>query len=249
MSESGGGAKPASKIFDVSHPGKSAPSSSAKPIIVTNRPVMKDPMMVDEEASEQSAGDAPTDRPLTAGHLKIEPLSDADKAEPELTDEKATTEEPAPKVVTTDSETITDKADKNGQDDGKSVASPQSNTPAKPLTDATDKATPPPKTDDPEPAEPAADADSDDSPEKPSKETSAADQEALDKQALELQQLTDSHKYYLPIDQIEKRKAKRYAWAGILLIILLAVAWADVSLDAGILTIPGVKAPTHFFSN
>jgi hypothetical protein len=53
--------------------------------------------------------------------------------------------------------------------------------------------------------------------------------------------------YYLPINQVVRRRSKHVAIAGTALIVILCLAWVDVSLDADLITIPGVKAPTHFF--
>lgn len=39
------------KVFDVAAPGKTAPSSSARPLIVTDRPMIKDPMVSLDESS------------------------------------------------------------------------------------------------------------------------------------------------------------------------------------------------------
>src|SRR5690348_15469367 len=47
------------KVFDVAKPGKSAPSSSAKPIIITNRPVLKDPMVTAEAPSATPTTEVP----------------------------------------------------------------------------------------------------------------------------------------------------------------------------------------------
>ena len=62
------------------------------------------------------------------------------------------------------------------------------------------------------------------------------------------QELVESKQYFLPINAVEHRKTARFAAAGIVLVLLLVVAWADVALDAGLISIPGLKAPTHFFS-
>ena len=61
--------KTAKPIADVSHPGKSAPSSTSKPVIVTNRPILKDPMMVDEDTTIVPVTVSRTAEP------KLEPLS------------------------------------------------------------------------------------------------------------------------------------------------------------------------------
>lgn len=49
------------KITDVADPGKTAPSATSRPIVVTNRPVLtNDPMMVNSEAPDIIATAAPT---------------------------------------------------------------------------------------------------------------------------------------------------------------------------------------------
>jgi len=85
---------------------------------------------------------------------------------------------------------------------------------------------------------------------KPDGNQNETDIEAQKKQERdeELEKLAESHKYYLPINQLERRRNKRATWIGAFVIIVLCVAWADVALDAGLVSVPGVKAPTHFFS-
>jgi hypothetical protein len=97
-------------------------------------------------------------------------------------------------------------------------------------------------------AENDADESTVDTEKQPSK--TAADTVELEEQAehdAEVQNLVESHKYYLSINQVEKRRSKRTVVLGIVLAVVLALAWADVAIDSGILSIPGVKAPTHFF--
>ncbi|MBC7581785.1 hypothetical protein H7097_02850 [Aeromicrobium sp.] len=85
------------------------------------------------------------------------------------------------------------------------------------------------------------------------KDISEDQQGLIDKKAAERQanfnKIVLAKTYFLPINQVVRRHNKQVVAVGAALIILLGVAWADVSLDAGLITIPGVKAPTHFFSN
>ena len=81
--------KPTSKaapISDVEEPGKSAASATSKPVIVTNRPLIKDPMVVEE------ADDAPAKEVLpskkTSTKPKLQPLKP--------TADKPDTEQPEP---------------------------------------------------------------------------------------------------------------------------------------------------------
>lgn len=83
------------------------------------------------------------------------------------------------------------------------------------------------------------------------KDVSLDEQQLIDSKAAERQanydKLVLAKTYYLPINQVVRRRSKRVAIAGAVLILLLSMAWADVSLDAGIINIPGIEAPTHFF--
>ncbi|MGH7240810.1 MAG: hypothetical protein ACREGB_00770 [Candidatus Saccharimonadales bacterium] len=186
-----------SKVFDVAKPGKTAPPLTSKPVIVTNRQVLKDPMVVDEEPVKQSEAEPP--KPVvetpSATKVKIEPLSKPEDLKPQ-TDE----ESEAPKEA--DEATVDEDETDTGRDTIKNA--------------------------------------------------NTEEQELLDKKAAEhqanLEKIALAKTYYLPINQVERRRSKHITVAGAVLIILLGLVWADVALDAGLVTIPGVKAPTHFFS-
>lgn len=64
-----------------------------------------------------------------------------------------------------------------------------------------------------------------------------------------IQKLIVSKKYVLPINSVEKRRSRRFVMLGIVLSLVLLVAWADVALDAGLIHVGGIKPVTHFFSN
>jgi hypothetical protein len=64
-----------------------------------------------------------------------------------------------------------------------------------------------------------------------------------------VQKLVDSKQYFLPINAVEKRKTKHFLILGVVLSVLLLLAWGDIALDAGLVQVPGVKPFTHFFSN
>src|SRR4051812_22365228 len=68
-------AKNASKVFDVSKPGKQAASATSRPVIVTNRPIMQDPMMLSNATMAESADQSSP----TRSKLKIQPLSADEK--------------------------------------------------------------------------------------------------------------------------------------------------------------------------
>lgn len=217
------------KIVDVKEPGKTTPSSTSKPVIVTNRPILKDPMVTpeaakpveivkprdDEDKLKHSTG--PAVKPLGAS-------SDSDSDDPK------TAEAPS-EATKTDSTDEEPKAtpDKESDSESEAETEPEVEAKAKPEVDA--------KTEE-----------EDKSTKKTAQnpEAKAAEQAQHD---AAVQKLVDSKKYELPINAVEKRKTKRFIVLGVFLAILLALAWADVAADAGLVHVNGVKPVTHFFSN
>lgn len=172
--------------------------------------------------------------PKKAKSSKDEPV-----AEPEPPKEETDSKEPSPAV-----EPIIPSAPEVTKDTAEPPAAAEK-TP-EPVEDAPEPAATEP--DEPEPATESEEVPTQNTTKDGTKETDSdivAQKEQ--ERAAELQKLAASHKYLLPINQIEKRRNKRAVWFGALIIILLCVAWVDVALDANLVTIPGVHAPTHFF--
>lgn len=273
-------------IVDVAHPGKSAPSGNSKSVIVSNRPLLKDPMVVaddaktpDDSPSQNAATkitvkgpDKPGTQPLTAPLLETEtPDASETAAETANPDKpapapKAASEaeskpepEPEPKPETEPEAKLKPKHEK--------VLKPSAtNTPADEPAAASDAPTPEdkdgkdqPATDKPKPdatenengdKPETADTDAEgQSPTKVSTEQLEAEAAAQAKHQAAIEKLADSKKYYLPINTVEKRRSRRFVAVGIILSLLLIVAWADIALDAGLIQIHGLKPVTHFFSN
>lgn len=179
------------RIIDVTHADKAAPSGNSKSVIVSNRPLLQDPMVVPED----EAATPKTKIAKSAPELKL-------KAEPELTETIETTEAPDP-------------------------AQPE--TPAEA-----------PETDKDEASKAPADN---------SQIHAEAEAELEAKRQAHVDELADSKKYYLPIDTIENKRSRRFVALGVMLSLLLIVAWADIALDAGLIQLGSVKPVTHFFSN
>ena len=76
----------------------------------------------------------------------------------------------------------------------------------------------------------------------------AASDDAETKRQADLQVLVDSKKYYLPINTLETKRTKQFVLVGVLLSLILIIAWADIALDAGLIHIGNLKAVTHFFN-
>jgi len=195
--------KTGNQVFDVAKPGQTAAEASAKPIIVTNHPMLKDPMMVEEKPAE-NAPDAPKEEstPIpSTSKLRIEPLH----REAEEQDTSADT----PDTKTENSATT------ESEPASKSEDVPEDETPDTAKKSKTDI-----------------------------QNDEVAERKAVEREA-ELEKLVESRKYYLPINQVVKRRNKRMLW--IVLILVVALGGAYAALDAGYLNVPGVKAPTHFF--
>lgn len=63
-----------------------------------------------------------------------------------------------------------------------------------------------------------------------------------------LQKLVESKQYFLPINTLEKRRSRQFVVISIILSLVMIIAWFDIALDAGLITIDGVKPLTHLFT-
>lgn len=220
------------KVFDVIAPGKVAPTPTARPIIVTNRPIIKDPMAPANPPISQDAGEsashvgrtivttAPEVAAMAAKSAETIPKSNA---EPALVAEKlkfakdaalspideapaAALASPVASVSTADS-----IADLEDRDDGASSDKPQ-------------------------PGDAAAAA-------------QAEKERVTETERMAQEKIIASGQYYLPIatDATRRREVRR-AVLVLAIVIILALVWLDVAMDAGIVHIRGVQSLTHFFS-
>ncbi len=237
-------AKPDSKVFDVAKPGASVAQATARPVIVSNRPLMQDPMMLTEQAE-------PTSAPaITTTKIVIKPISEDDESSKTPTPEKPSTDEEASSA--SDKPVVT-----NSITPPPSAAEPAANPPA-PEEEAPaaseGKAAEPETTKTEEPAEEAESSRGDEDGEQSAAEKTKTEQEtaaleAETKHQAELDKLVESKQYVLPINAVEKRRSKQAVLLGILLILVLAAAWTDVAMDSGLIHIKGLSPVTHFFQN
>ncbi len=204
-------------IADVAHPGKSAPADNSRSIVIS-RPIMKDPMMVDDEAAK------------TTSKTGAETKSDADKVLKPLAD--------VPEIPES-----TPKTDGAEPETEATAAAP---APAEESKTNGDSPADKPETSEPKAAEPSAskiDGTTVAPVDVEAEAAKAAEHEAA------IQKIVDSKKYFLPINSVEKRRSARFVALGIVLAIVLSVAWLDIALDAGLIHLGSVKALTHLFSS
>lgn len=229
----------AKPMVDVAHPGKSAPSGNSKSVIVSNRPLLKDPMMIedtpakDDKPSEEKAAiktpsQQPVLQPLTA------PLLESEKPDNEVVAEKPSLEyAETPLVIdkTPEPEAETDPQEENPVPVEKPAPPEEPVEKSEPANPETPE------------GNPAAPKDKNNP-----KQSEIESAEHVQHQA-EIDKLVDSKKYFLPINAVEKRRSRRFVAAGILLSLLLIAAWVNIALDAGLIEINGIKPLTHFFSS
>jgi hypothetical protein len=176
-------------IFDIAKPGKGGlpASSSGRPIIVSNRPLMRDPMMAEPQPDDDPAPVETAQAAKPSQKLVIEPLHGD------------TQPEPAPESVP---EPVPDVAVKPEDIPGVPQAS----------------------------------------------EEREVDTELARKHAARLQKMIEEEEYFLPIKTVEERRSRKVAIFGILLILVLAAAWYNTALDAGLLPNTYNLPHTSFFT-
>ena len=184
---------------------------------------MKDPMMVADKPSEEEKVTV-TVTSKTSLKPKLQPIT-----APEAKEESSPSE----------AEVKPAEADEKP-----AIAAPE---PAKEAPEAKTPAEPVEPKSETEPATlPSSDVREGDVIKDPAKE--ADEQERVEtEKAMAIQKLVDSKEFFLPINSVEKRRTKRVVAAGVVLSIALALVWLNMSLDAGLLEIPGVQPVTHFF--
>lgn len=279
------------KVMDVAKPGVLPPlSGSARPVIVTNRTVMRDPMMAPPEVSDISTTDTSGSSPDNGLPTKItiaplEPAApgyaanSAEKqpAEPRavqstapdhqkdaLVPENAADSQPEANLPDTatstpndepDEVSMTGNADLRSDSDHTVLQSVQSKDADKaesePLAETeTAKSNPraaklstslyADKSDDSVQIDGVDELDG-------AAEADTAKLDALAAEAAEYEKLIEDKTYFLELNATQKRRNIQIYILGVIVIIILALAWLDIALDAGFVHIPGVQPLTHIF--
>jgi hypothetical protein len=255
------------QIFDVARPGTLPPANAtARPVIVTNRPLMQDPMMMPAAVADTKL---PVSDDNNAAKLSqkivIRPLSEQSEAT-----DKALEQQPEPRDI--DSDGVIDPATPQTEVETRARALPPSGFPlpskfadrpaSKPLALADNESQPetPSATtntvsdsaddaDAKEVAEPNTGSQAGDNIEALDADKAAAKLEADAKAQDEIDTLVDEKTYFLPINAVVQRRSRHVFIFGTIVIILLAAIWLDIALDAGFVTIPGLQPLTHLFRN
>jgi hypothetical protein len=232
----------ASKAFDVIAPGKSAPEPSGRPIIVTNRPMIKDPMapVVPQPEGGTARGAPRLGKPMVSTLLA--PNDAPHLAAPA---QGASGKNPRKSIPIGGDVTMPD-AVAGSQPEGAPELAAKSPEPPVP---ALSPSAPAPK---PDVAETTQAQDSSDdggrSADVPFSDNAAqrAEKEQAAR-AAEQEKIIASKQYYLPITTTDGRRDSSRAVLVLVLVLVAVLAWLDITLDAGIVHLGGIHALTHFF--
>jgi len=216
------------QIFDVAKPGTLPPAdATTRPVIVTNRTIMHDPMMVKPISTKPD-------------------IAISDPSDPAVTSNDTSSVHGSKIVINpfyAQSQSDTSSPDKAVS--GKiSIEDSESTSPQEIPADN-------PKVSEPKPTTASSygdDAPDSNDPEVARQDKVAAELEALAKTQDELDTLVVEKTYFLPINAVKLRRSRHFAIFSTLFIVLIALVWANIALDAGFITIPGVNPVTHLFS-
>ncbi|MEO8105007.1 MAG: hypothetical protein ABI602_01590 [Candidatus Saccharibacteria bacterium] len=241
------------QVFDVARPNKSRPSATAKPVIVTNRPLLHDPMVNASLADEPSAT-APLVATLPSKLTIQPPSSSAEQTPPPEASTAIMTEAPLKESWPEGSSPINELVEQNRAEAAAADPEIVVDEPLIEPAEAADESTmsePIPVESPPAPlksgANPIVDAPKDGA--LVTDKDVADHEDDVDENKEKIQKLVLDKRYFLPINSQEKRRTERFVVLGIVLILLLAAAWLDIALDAGLVHIDGLKPLTHLFSN
>lgn len=212
------------KIADIKGPDKVAPAASSRPLVVTNRPVIADPMVV--TSKEEAKVEEPKTPTRTTKVIKPMTLTAAD-LEPEKS-EKESDETEAPEVVDT-------------PDSGSTSLPLEQPAESEVSTAKTTLSTEPARTESSESTERDTDAEAEHAKEQAAEAARARQQE--------LDALIASGKYAVPVGAVRRRKSRMVVILLCIVGLLLAAVLADVLFDMGTLSAPKNIPHTHFFSS
>lgn len=237
--------KASTKVFDISPKPTATPTS--RPVITSHGPLMKDPTLVEASGDSDPELEKPeTGNLLPKKEIKIEPPKEVEEQEPPKEEKiepaaEADNKEPDSEPKAEESEGVKVEVKTIPKDEPKAESQP-STTPPQPITAKEEKKVPE--------EEAKVEIKTDTTPTSANEERKQEDAAAAAAlaHAQHINELVTNKKYFLPINQVEKKKNRRVVVVGIILCVILAIAWVDVALDAGIISNTYHLPHTHFFA-
>lgn len=249
------------KVMDVNSPGEAAPSATSRPVIVTHKPMIEDPMVArpnpEVSTAPALAGKGKTITPLTTDDAtkpaspktKAPKKASASKKDTSVTDENSAV--PSETPASSDTDVL---ADTTAPDTDKatvsSVAEPQEETAPKqkPAAPAVEAAKPESAvTEDTTTEETAQTEKTDTSTAAVEKKKAEAEAAAVAQQAKYEKMIADKT-YFVPIDQSVSSSPAGKVLSVLLLLVLIAVIAGVLLVDAGIIE-TSIELPINLIQN
>ena len=231
--------KSVKKLIDVSPPSSVIQPANSKSIIIGHSPMVRDSTIIEDNQNDNQS--EPTNESATH-HLKISPLTDQLSSNDQTSPDKqpnSILEEPR-ELKLEPSESLKKEISANENQIEPEKVSPK--------VEGVDLATDQPEI---KTTTQSVDGQPDkvDSLEKPqdNQDQQAELNASLAKQA-HLNELIASKKFFLPINGKEKSKNKKTILIGLLICLVLIIAWVDVDLDAGLIANTYNLPHPHFFT-
>jgi hypothetical protein len=260
--------KTAPKIADVTADASVGATAGSRPVIVSNRPIMRDPMMVASTSpktpvDEKTSGSSTSSDSSSTGEPGGAPLLSAKLEPPSVTKKRLV----PPSEKQADTEPAQKAADITGSDESNKTTTKiaVAGITAHDSIPESPKVSEPTKDDSASSDTENSDKDSavGDESNEGSDSNEATDTEEANKRLDEANQLEDTREadeaakvaklveskaYLLPINAVQRRRSQQMAVLGLVVIILLAFAWLDLAADVGLVKAPYLPV-THFFSH
>ena len=238
------------KSFDVIAPGKTAPATSSKPIIITNRPMVRDPMSPGPISNTAGASQPASRLSKPVDSTLLMPSSNEQRQDPSVARLPGRR---TMKTITTlgDHQTQGTTVPVAPQDKVEPTSGPATTVPEAAVANAesTDDVAVQSKT------EMETEAESTSSDETISTDVPLADNERLraekenEIRLAEQEKIITSKQYFLPIEDAAKSRGNNRALLWLLIVLVGTLVWLDLVLEAGVVHISGVHALTHFFKS
>lgn len=157
---------------------------------------------------------------LPQHEIRIEPISNEEDIKPEVKDELPKEEKIPTEVEKPNEVAVNDDQNTRPAEEKQSSSAPPSQSEASDET----------------------------SEEVPDKQQQAQADAAILERLEKVGQMITSEKYFLPINMVERRRDKKIVTIGIVIALILILAWVDVALDAGLIHNFLHLPHTHFFA-
>lgn len=233
-----------SKVMDVTHPSNVRPSTTSRPVIVSNRPMIPEDPMINQAALSAIDIEKPAGAPKDAAGVPLPSAPEVDRKGKTIIPAVATNEKNEPVAPNEDKSSVDTPtpaqsvANADVQEPSEENSAPKDFVPALSPSEAIDA---------PEKEQSTHASDRENRPsfsgisgttdlDEDEEESKTKSKE--DKRQEELETLIAAGTYHVPIGQVAKRRGRIVM--GIILIILLLVVAVDLSLDMGLFTVAGL---------